>query len=156
MERVASVLTGGSVPQLFVFDVDYTLWAAHVDSSHGGPFRRDADDLDVAYDCGGSRIRLFPEVRAILEGLSRAEARIASASRTSTPDDSLDLQTTLDIKKYFESKKLMQIFPGSKTTHFRNLREESGVEYDQMVFFDDEPRNVRLVRNFLFVTQVSP
>jgi magnesium-dependent phosphatase 1 len=144
MDEVNAILSGGPVPKLFVFDIDYTLWQAHVDISNGGPFRRDADDKDAAYDRGGERIALFPEVRSILDGLHRSHARMASASRTCTPEDSRDLQTTLDIIKYFESDKLMQIFPGGKTTHFRRLREASGVDYAQMIFFDDEPRNVRI------------
>lgn len=35
----------------------------------------------------------------------------------------------------------MEIYPGSKMTHFRKIREASGVEYEDMVFFDDEHRN---------------
>jgi magnesium-dependent phosphatase 1 len=143
MSQVSAILSDGPVPQLFVFDIDYTLWKAHVDMSSGGPFRRDAKNKDIAYDRGGERIALFPEVRSILDGLHRSRARIASASRTCTPAESRDLQTALDIIKYFESDKLMQIFPGTKTTHFRRLREASGVDYAQMIFFDDEPRNVR-------------
>ncbi|EOD46726.1 putative leucine rich repeat domain-containing protein [Neofusicoccum parvum] len=35
----------------------------------------------------------------------------------------------------------LQIFPGSKTTHFAKIREASGIEYEDMLFFDDEARN---------------
>ena len=35
----------------------------------------------------------------------------------------------------------MQIFPGDKTKHFARIQKASGVEYDQMLFFDDEHRN---------------
>jgi magnesium-dependent phosphatase 1 len=35
----------------------------------------------------------------------------------------------------------LQIYPGSKTTHFTRINRDSGIEYDQMLFFDDESRN---------------
>lgn len=35
----------------------------------------------------------------------------------------------------------LQIFPGSKTTHFAKIHEASGIEYEDMLFFDDEARN---------------
>lgn len=35
----------------------------------------------------------------------------------------------------------LEIYPGSKTTHFRKLHEKSGVDYEEMLFFDDESRN---------------
>jgi len=35
----------------------------------------------------------------------------------------------------------MQIYPGSKTTHFTRIHRDSGIEYDEMLFFDDESRN---------------
>jgi magnesium-dependent phosphatase 1 len=35
----------------------------------------------------------------------------------------------------------LQIYPGSKTTHFTRIHRDSGIEYDEMLFFDDESRN---------------
>ena len=35
----------------------------------------------------------------------------------------------------------MEIYPGSKTTHFKKLEKKSGVPYEEMLFFDDESRN---------------
>ncbi len=32
-------------------------------------------------------------------------------------------------------------FVGSKTTHFSRLQKQSGISYDEMLFFDDEVRN---------------
>ncbi|KAL5352077.1 hypothetical protein ACLOAV_002021 [Pseudogymnoascus australis] len=35
----------------------------------------------------------------------------------------------------------MEIYPGSKKKHFAKLREATGVEFGEMLFFDDEKRN---------------
>jgi magnesium-dependent phosphatase 1 len=35
----------------------------------------------------------------------------------------------------------LQIYPGSKTTHFTRIQRDSGIAYDEMLFFDDESRN---------------
>jgi magnesium-dependent phosphatase 1 len=35
----------------------------------------------------------------------------------------------------------LQIYPGSKTTHFERIHRDSGIEFEDMLFFDDESRN---------------
>jgi magnesium-dependent phosphatase 1 len=35
----------------------------------------------------------------------------------------------------------MEIYPGSKIAHFRQLQKKTGLSYDEMLFFDDESRN---------------
>jgi magnesium-dependent phosphatase 1 len=35
----------------------------------------------------------------------------------------------------------LQIYPGSKTTHFERIHRDSGIPYEEMLFFDDESRN---------------
>ena len=42
--------------------------------------------------------------------------------------------------QYFDYK---QIFAGCKVTHFNNIKKESGLPFNQMIFFDDENRNIR-------------
>jgi magnesium-dependent phosphatase 1 len=73
---------------------------------------------------------------------------IAAASRTSAPDLGREMLKLLKIPNasgssgraidYFDH---MQIYPGSKTTHFTNIHRDSGIAYDEMLFFDDESRN---------------
>jgi len=38
---------------------------------------------------------------------------------------------------------LQEIYPGNKTTHFRRIRDASGIAYQDMLFFDNEMRNCR-------------
>ncbi|MHC4874440.1 MAG: HAD family hydrolase, partial [Planctomycetota bacterium] len=46
----------------------------------------------------------------------------------------------LDVEKHFHYK---EIYPSEKTRHFRSLQNDSGIAYENMLFFDDEPRNIR-------------
>jgi magnesium-dependent phosphatase 1 len=35
----------------------------------------------------------------------------------------------------------LQIYPGSKIKHFEKLHQQTGLDYEEMLFFDDESRN---------------
>ena len=57
-----------------------------------------------------------------------------------------------------------QIYPGTKTTHFTRIHKESGLEYSEMLFFDDESRNknvetlgvvMRLVRDGVTLHEID-
>jgi magnesium-dependent phosphatase 1 len=73
---------------------------------------------------------------------------IGAASRTSAPDLGREMLKLLKIPStsgssgraidYFDH---MQIYPGNKTTHFTRINRDSGIAYDEMLFFDDESRN---------------
>ena len=70
---------------------------------------------------------------------------IASASRTHAPDLANTLLKQLYIqpanKRAVEYFDYMQIFPGDKKQHFAKIQKASGVNYEDMLFFDDEARN---------------
>jgi hypothetical protein len=73
---------------------------------------------------------------------------IGAASRTHAPDLGREMLKLLKVPNasvssgraidYFD---YMQIYPGSKTTHFTKIHRDSGIEYNEMLFFDDESRN---------------
>ena len=52
----------------------------------------------------------------------------------------MELLETLDLHHFFEHQ---QIFPDTKRIHFNQLQESSGIAFEEMLFFDDEPRNIR-------------
>jgi len=128
---------------LIVFDLDLTLW-------HCGPLlwcdqltpplARD-DDGRVRAACR-TEIRLYPEVPALLDRLSTGGHRLALASRTSAPGLARELLRLFGIAGHFPHQ---QIYPGDKAAHFRALREETGMAYGEMLFFDDEARNIHSV-----------
>lgn len=81
----------------------------------------------------------YPETLAVLEHWSK-ECEIAVASRTSYPQGAESLLTLFGMDKYIKYK---EIYPGCKLTHFARLAERTGFQYSEMLFFDDESRNIR-------------
>ncbi|CAL8108718.1 unnamed protein product [Calicophoron daubneyi] len=66
--------------------------------------------------------------------------KLACASRTEASKIANTILRLLDWEKFFDYK---EIYPGSKTQHFKVFRELSGIPYEDMLFFDDEDRNTR-------------
>ncbi len=64
------------------------------------------------------------------------------ASRTSALDWAEELMHLFDIKKFFDH---FEIYPGSKLSHFKSLQQKTNMSYGDMVFFDDEYRNIHEV-----------
>ncbi|SPO20900.1 related to magnesium-dependent acid phosphatase [Ustilago trichophora] len=156
----------GPLPGLVVFDLDYTLWPLWVDTHVDSPLRRRGNDINKVYDRNGQPLQFFPHVPSILFWLKRRGIPIAAASRTSAPsvarqalnglylvDDSdlIPTTTTTDsetpsrapgkVVKAIDFFDYQEIYPGSKITHFRKLHQDSGIPYEDMLFFDDEFRN---------------
>ena len=124
--------------KVFVFDLDFTLWDA------GGTWC-DATNPPYFWDNGklldqsGDWIRLYPGIIDILEELKNRDKIIVAASRTYRPDWAQDLLHLFNIDKYFNLK---EIYPGSKTIHFNKIQSHFNIPYHEMVFFDDEHRNI--------------
>ena len=73
---------------------------------------------------------------------------LGAASRTHAPDLGREMLKLLKIpgpstssNRAIDAFDYLQIYPGNKTTHFERIHRESGVEYEDMLFFDDESRN---------------
>jgi len=129
--------------KLFVFDLDFTLWDAGgtwCDATNP-PYYHDNGKL---LDQSGNWIRLYPDVIQILKLLKNNNKYIAAASRTFEPAWAQDLLHLLDIDKYFDLK---EIYPASKIQHFKRIKNHFNIPYSEMVFFDDEYRNIEEVRS---------
>lgn len=85
---------------------------------------------------------LVSRVIEILDLLKENNKIIAIASRTYEPDWAKDLLHLLDIGKYFDLK---EIYPASKIQHFKKIQNHFSIPYSEMVFFDDEYRNIEEV-----------
>ncbi|GAA5965426.1 hypothetical protein JCM3765_002375 [Sporobolomyces pararoseus] len=151
------------MPQMVVFDLDYTLWDLWVDTHVTPPLKRKGkEDVNQIYDKYGQQMCFYPEVPGILMDLHKSKIHIAAASRTHAPKAARQALTELLIPGSIDSDDLlraakakkeqelvssinlfdsMEIYPGSKISHFQELHKKTGIPYSEMVFFDDESRN---------------
>ncbi|KAF7988503.1 hypothetical protein HCN44_001076 [Aphidius gifuensis] len=125
-------------PKLLVFDLDYTLWPFWVDTHVTPPFKKGKDNCVV--DAQGKKIKFYPDVPELLKKLKNDGYEIGIASRTSEIKGANQLLKLFDWDKYIDYK---EIYPGCKITHFKKIKNASGVNYEDMIFFDDENRNIR-------------
>ncbi|RKP01856.1 hypothetical protein CXG81DRAFT_25488 [Caulochytrium protostelioides] len=151
-------------PKVIVFDLDYTLWARHIDCSYGPPFTWDKA-YGTARDARGEPLRLFPDVPAILTALAqRTDTVVAAASRTTTPAwarailpviqvpvagdaaarVAADGASHVPLDRFFSP--VREIYPTSKLRHFAAIQAQTGADYRDMLFFDDEFDNIRTIR----------
>jgi magnesium-dependent phosphatase 1 len=124
--------------KLFVFDLDFTLWNA------GGtwcdcttpPYKK---TNGFVTDSSGIKIVLYPDVREIIQILKAHDKLIAIASRTEEPTWAKQILELLDVRTNFDYE---EIFPDRKTKHLKKIQQLSKINFQEMVFFDDEYRNI--------------
>lgn len=126
---------------LFVFDLDFTLWeCGDTWCDHSvPPYKKKGNTI---YDASNTEMKLYPDIVHILEELFHSGATIAIASRTTEPSWAENLLILHNIAPYFHYK---EIYPGSKVSHFKALHMRTGIPFEKMIFFDDEPRNIHEV-----------
>eukprot|EP00884_Botryococcus_braunii_P001749 jgi/Botrbrau1/11575/Bobra.60_1s0025.1 len=142
-EAIKALRAAPVLPSIIVFDLDYTLW----------PFWCEM------YTAADEPI-LYPQTRAILQACRDSKVPLGVASRTPTPHVARAFLKKLGLEGMFET---IQLIPASSgfdqtsaqkdTSHFPNILEETGVPFFEMLFFDDEHRNIHRVAK-LGVTSV--
>ena len=126
--------------KVIVFDLDQTLWwcvNTWIDMSAGAPFTR--VETDALIDREGYRLELFTDSRRVLEALLEKGYELAVASRSGEPEWAHEAMKKLDLVSYFSE---ILIFPGTKLTHFELLKKRLDCEYSEMLFLDDERKNL--------------
>ncbi|XP_076756101.1 magnesium-dependent phosphatase 1 isoform X1 [Xylocopa sonorina] len=123
-------------PKILVFDLDYTLWPFWVDTHVTPPFKKKGSDV---VDSHGQVIKYYKEVPDVLKHLSEEGYELGIASRTSEIQGAKQLLDLFNWSRYFKYK---EIYPGCKVTHFSKIQKASGIDYKNMIFFDDEHRNI--------------
>lgn len=144
------------LPKLIVFDLDHTLWPFGVDQFvFKPPYHRryanltrpsansndhKAAPLFKVFDSEQKEMQPFPGVPETLRLVSeQLRVPMAVASRTEYP---VGANSLIDLFGWQTLFRYRQIYPGSKVAHFAQFKAEASVTYDQMLFFDDETRNV--------------
>lgn len=127
--------------KIFVFDLDFTIWDAGgtwCDATNPPYFFKNGKLIDQS----GNWIRPYPDVLKILDLLKENNKLIVAASRTYEPTWANNLMQLLEIDNYFDLK---EIYPASKIRHFERIHHHFGIPYSEMIFFDDEYRNIEEV-----------
>ncbi|OAA43959.1 magnesium dependent phosphatase [Beauveria brongniartii RCEF 3172] len=173
------------LPRLIVFDLDYTLWPYWVDTHVTPPLKANAAHT-AATDRYGEDFAFYQDVPLILQLLPRVAGSASSSSSSSTPIKlgvasrtsavgiARDLLKMLHLPAVDGQQKARragdafdagtEIYPGSKIRHFEMLQKRTGIAYEDMLFFDDESRNMeteklgvtmRLIRDGLTWAEVE-
>ncbi|CAH8861342.1 unnamed protein product [Trichobilharzia szidati] len=126
------------LPKLIVFDLDFTLWPLWCEHHVSPPFVR---KKNVIYDSYKKILDVYADSEKILRVIKASTTvKLACASRTAAIRVAEQLLQILGWSDLFDYK---VIYPGCKITHFKRFHELSGIEYADMVFFDDEKRNIK-------------
>jgi magnesium-dependent phosphatase 1 len=128
---------------LIVFDLDLTLWhcgeAIWVECMDYSSLRMNKNNVVDKY---GGCVTFFEDFPKILELLQSSSWKLGVASRTPAIKAAREVLRLSGVGSYFE---FMEIYPSSKVQHFHQLREQSKIPFERMLFFDDEERNIREV-----------
>lgn len=115
------------LPRLVVFDLDYTLWPFYCEC-------RSKNEMPSMY----------PQAKGILHAFKDKGVNLAIASRSPTPDIANAFLQKLGIKSMFVAQEIFSSWT-HKTEHFQKINRKTGVPYNEMLFFDDENRNIQAV-----------
>ncbi|CAE7390193.1 MDP1, partial [Symbiodinium microadriaticum] len=140
-------------PALVILDLDQTLWPFDAALPRFGlPHRRGPDGVH----CQGAPANPFSEAVEIvrqlkLQSTEECPWRLAVASANSQDKVCTSLLNHLGLLKERDSyggidPKLLVIHPGSKTVHFNEIAQRTGIEFREMLFFDDRAMNVRVAQ----------
>ncbi len=129
-------------PQLAVFDLDDTLWTPEMWLLSGPPFTKDSSGR--VFDRNRQHVYLFPEAQEILKEI-HPSVKIGYASRTEYPDwamECLRLIHVFEKTTMLDIMHIAEIYPTDKIKHFKNIQKKTGIPFEEMVFFDNEYRNI--------------
>mmetsp|Transcript_58339 Transcript_58339/g.132114 ORF Transcript_58339/g.132114 Transcript_58339/m.132114 type:complete len:182 (-) Transcript_58339:216-761(-) len=150
-------------PFLVVFDLDQCVWLPEMYQLWGGggpPFKYSTTDNTCA-DRAGTVVRLLGAIPEIFDEIPEWGGRIAIASRTDEPAWASDLLTKFKSSQGCTlidliDDNLIEMYKGSKKGHLTNIKNKSGIDFSHMIFFDDDPANIRDVQSLGVLSVLTP
>ena len=140
-------------PKCIVFDLDYTLWPFILDQHIFLPFqvKTDSNERKCVYDSQKTLVKPYQHVSSILATLKHLNesideeteserVRLAIASRSTAKDAADELMGLFGWTGVFDS---IQIFSGNKQNHLKNIQRYLQVDFEQILFFDDNKMNLK-------------
>lgn len=142
LEDLEEVLREQPKPKVIVFDLDYTLWPFWVDRGINIelPFKHVGENK--VCDATGREVKSFPDIKPLLQRLHTEGYKIGIASEAFLKEECSRLVSLFGWDKYIDYK---EIYPGSKIFHFVKIKKASGVEFCDMLYFDDEKEHLEEV-----------
>lgn len=135
-----NMINGHKKPALIVFDLDNTLWTPELYQLRKlqAEYRKQGSNSEVV-PIAGKDVKLFEGASKILQSIRNSpeewkDTKFAVASRTKSGPWAEHLLNQFELTNLFH---YIEIFPGDKTKHFLNLKEKSGISFNEMLFFDD-------------------
>eukprot|EP01066_Platyproteum_vivax_P011405 Platyproteum_vivax@DN5181_c0_g1_i2.p2 len=150
------------IPKLICFDLDATLWDNEMYLIDGPPFKLLPNGVK---EVGGAIVDLFPDVRPILVHIitelvdeNGDRPLIACASSTDRPTWAREVMRLLPLPPETKCSTLSELIPKdlkhiydqNKQNHFKAIHAASGVDFEDMLFFDDMSCNCRAVNLQIF------
>ncbi|KAF3334348.1 magnesium-dependent phosphatase 1 isoform X1 [Carex littledalei] len=117
------------LPRLVVFDLDYTIWP--YDCDH--------------YSKGQLPYPPYPHATGITQALKDKGVDLAVASRSPTPDIAKSYLEIMGIQSLFIAQEIFLSW-SPKTEHFKGIQRTTGIAFNEMLFFDDDYRNIHTAK----------
>lgn len=144
------------IPKLVAFDLDGTLWYPEMyQLSYGSPFTVVDDGTKSLLTKNGKKVSLLGSTARILDELKTLtiwkETKIAWVSTTDEPDWAKEclrkFRTTPNKIIIGDCADDEEIYYGNKKQHFKNIKKRfPEINYDEMIFYDNQMDNIRNVR----------
>ncbi len=140
-------------PKVLVFDLDDTLWGGEVDCTGGPPF---APINHHTVKCSrGRNIKLFEDVPEIFAVVANhpSKMHVAYASRTWEPSWAKEALAAFTLASMDSRRSNMWSVSTAhgwgdcpKTHHFKEIKKTLGIDYREMIFFDNDKSNITEIK----------